>query len=180
MYRPTIIDKQLSKLDNDIAQTLNSDLPDDEKAKRYEMILRGYRYYEHKVSQQKTTQQIEKENEDDQILESTPSHLRPKAKQLLKRIKGHTKWTDDGEIQTDDLRDIVPHSNIGELVATAVDRSKIKKKHPTGFSHFAAALKRADMPKELIPNDDVWNRMNPRRRKRRSRSILPWDIDDAE
>ena len=48
LYRPTIVDKQLSRLDADIAKTLNSDLPDDVKAKQYEMALRGYRYYEPK------------------------------------------------------------------------------------------------------------------------------------
>ena len=36
IYRPTIVDKQLSRLDADIVATLNSNLADDEKAKRYE------------------------------------------------------------------------------------------------------------------------------------------------
>jgi hypothetical protein len=44
MYKPTLGDKKLCLLDQEISDVLNSDLPDDEKAKRYLITLKGYRY----------------------------------------------------------------------------------------------------------------------------------------
>ena len=170
LYRPTIVDKQLTKLDADIASTLNSDLPEDVKAKQYEMVLRGYRYYEPKVTAQRPADVFgrkEKKREEDGIIESTPAELKPKAKRLLKEIKPLLRWSDDNEILSLDQSGIVPHSDIGELLATAVDKKK--KRRPPGYNDFAETLKEANLPRELIPNDYLWNYMHPKPKKGKQR-----------
>ena len=46
LYRPTITDRKLSALDQDISDALNSTEPEDVKAKRYIAALKQHRYYE--------------------------------------------------------------------------------------------------------------------------------------
>jgi len=43
--RRSITDKKLTKLDETITEILNSDLSDDEKAKRYAEAIKGHRVY---------------------------------------------------------------------------------------------------------------------------------------
>ena len=57
-------------------------------------------------------------------------------------------------------KDLIEHSDIGELLASATSMSVDKK--PTGWIEFADTLKRARVPRELIDNDKLWKYMNPR------------------
>ena len=168
LYRPSMVDKQLSKLDADIVDTLNSNLPDDEKAKRYAMSLRAYRYYEPKTLPfdrygARARQRDEDEDDDDDLLQSTPLPLRRKAKRLLKSVKPYARWNDDGEIVY--RNELVPHSDVGELIASALDSSTTKKTRPKGYEAFADALKRARTPKEFINNENLWSYLNPKSSK---------------
>jgi hypothetical protein len=49
LYRPTIGDKKLSNLDENITKLLRSNLPADEKAKRYASSLKQLKYYDKPV-----------------------------------------------------------------------------------------------------------------------------------
>jgi len=170
VYRPSVVDKQLSRLDTDISETLNSNLPDDVKAKKYEMILRSFRYYEPKVAVESPAQ-IQKKKEEDRLLESTPLELRPKARRLLKSIKQHARLTDDDQLITDE-NELVKESDLGELLASAVTIKRKTKKRPPGYEEFAELLQRAKAPQELIA-DDVLRRYVFPKLKSKSSSKKP-------
>jgi hypothetical protein len=154
LYRPTITDKKLSTLDHEISSVLNSELPDDEKVKRYSMCLKSYRVLD--------GYNTPKSNPDENILKSVPSSVRPKAKRLLKHIKPYTKWSDEGEIVGKER--VVPYSDISELMTETLS-SKPSDKKPLGWEEFADTLKRARTPRELIGNDKLWKYMNPKSKK---------------
>lgn len=156
IYRPSIVDKQLSTLDNEISNVLNSSLPDDEKAKQYMVTLRNYRVFDPKPIKVDETEQ--------EILRSVPKELKPKARKLLKQIKPHVRWSDKGEIASE--KELIPDSNMGELLTTALELGSFKKR-PTGFDTFANVLKRADTPHELIHNESLWAQVNSKPRKKR-------------
>ena len=44
--RPSAAEKKLSSLDEDITRILNSNLPADEKAKRYSQTLQNFKYFD--------------------------------------------------------------------------------------------------------------------------------------
>ena len=169
LYRPSMIDRQLSRLDTDIASTLNSDLPDDLKAKRYEAALRGYRYLEPTTPfepQSSTRRKAAEEQEEDYLLQSIPESLKNKGKQLLRTIKPHVRWSDDGEIATSD-RGIVDNSDMGDLIEAAIDGSN---RRPTGYTAFRDVLKSANTPRRLIKNSKLWYDMNEKKQKKKKRS----------
>jgi hypothetical protein len=154
LYRPTITDKKLSTLDHDISSILNSDLPDDEKAKRYSASLKTYRVLD--------THDIAKADPDKEILNAIPSVIKPKAKRLLKHIKPYVKWSDEGEIVS--RNEVVPYSNISELMTESLSETSSTKR-PKGWEEFADTLKRARTPRELIRNQKLWSYMNPKSKR---------------
>jgi hypothetical protein len=154
LYRPTITDKKLGSLDRDMADVLNSDLPDDEKSKRYLMILKTYRKFD--------TNEQPKADPDLDILNSVPSNVRIKAKRLLKHIKPHVRWSDEGEIAN--RGSLVPYSNISELLTETVSETSGRKR-PIGWEEFADTLKRSKAPKDLISNQQLWTYMTPKTRR---------------
>ena len=175
LYRPSMIDKQLSKLDTNIASTLHSDLPDDIKAKHYESILRNYRYLEPTTpfeSPAAARHKAEEEEDDNYSLQSVPKYLRKQGKQLLRNIKPHVRWNDGGEIGTED-DGVIQNSDIGALIEATIDGSN---RRPTGYTAFRNVLKRANTPRRLIKNSKLWYDMNtPKKKttKRRSKSKTP-------
>ena len=72
LYRLTTTDKKLTFLDLEIDDTLNIDLPDDLKAKRYLTLLKDYRKYD--------TLPLKPSTEDDDILKDVPELKRPVAR----------------------------------------------------------------------------------------------------
>jgi len=108
LIRPTISDKKLSAVDQDISEILNSDMPDDVKVKHYLARLKDYRYAE---------PQVKKPDETESILKSIQPELRIKAKRLLQHIKPHIRWGEDGELVHDS--EVVPDTSIAELLEGA-------------------------------------------------------------
>jgi len=149
LYRPTITDRKLSALDKDISETLNSQEPDDVKAKRYLAALKQHRYYDMPTPA--------KLDDSDTVVQAIDPQVRTKAKRLLKRIKPHLRLSDEGELVHN--KDLIEHSDISELLASATSRST--DKNPKGWIEFADTLKRARVPRELIDNDKLWKYMNP-------------------
>ena len=73
LFRPSMREKTLSRLDDEIQKTLDSDLPDSEKAAKYIAALHRYKYYE-------SPDQIveEKTNSESDILKTVASDQRHK------------------------------------------------------------------------------------------------------
>jgi len=153
LYRPTISDKKLNNLDESITKILKSNLPVDEKAKRYRSSLKQLKYYDKPADV--------KPDPDKDIVKSTKPHLRRKAARLLKQIKPHMTLSDDGEIVHN--ANLIPHSDIGELLNETLTKQSAEK--PTGWIEFADVLKRARVPRELIINDKLRQYLNPRSKK---------------
>lgn len=153
LYHPTIIDKKLGRLDQDITNVLNSELNDDEKAKRYSMVLSDFRRYQTPI--------LHTKDPETKIIKAIPSEMRIKAKRLYKRIKPHVKLSDDGELVSRDM--LVEDSNIAELLGNALTKKSDDK--PPGWIEFADTLKRAGASQQLIANENLWKYMNPRSKK---------------
>ena len=156
-YRPTTTDKKISALDREIESALNSSLSDDEKAKRYLSVLKDYRKYDQPAPKLDTTVE--------DVLKDIPEIKRPQAKRLLKHIKPHITWSDDGEIVH--KQSLVPDSNISELLSNAVQEKAATKKfvvedQPIAWEEFATTLNRARTPKHLICNKQLWTYLTPR------------------
>jgi hypothetical protein len=173
LYRPTPIDRKLSSLDADVSSILNSDLPDDEKAKHYLLALRRYRHFEAAPS--------EKPDPVKDILTSVKPDLQIKAKRLLKQIKPHIRWSEEGELVTDE-NELVPDSSLAELLNEA--SSKESKDDVIGLQEFAKTLKRSDTPKHLIWNERLRRYMRAVKRKRNihpparpKRRRIHWEAD---
>jgi hypothetical protein len=153
MYRPTITDKKLSQLDTDIDNILSSSIPDDEKVKRYLMVLKQHRKF--------ITPVTAKPDPDVDILKDVQPDLRIKAKRLLKQIKPHVRMSEAKELVHNNQ--LVDDSNISEPMSSALVNTGDEK--PIGWTEFADTLKRAHTPRQLIRNEKLWSYMNPRSRK---------------
>jgi len=117
MYRPSMPEKSLSELDKVIHQTLNSELPDDEKAKLYMAALHRFKAYDAKPPPPKL-------NLESELANSLPPNQQYKAKKLLRLIKDNPDidWKDTGELiykQT-----TVPKSHVTDLFADALAPSR--------------------------------------------------------
>jgi hypothetical protein len=173
LYKPTPVERKLSSLDADVSSVLNSDMPDDEKAKRYLLALRRYRHFESTA--------IEKTDPIEDILTSVKPDLRIKAKRLLKQIKPHIRWSEDNELVTD-KNELVPDSNIAELLNEA--STKESTDDVIGLDEFAEALKRSGTPNHLIWNDRLRRYMRSVKRNRnippppkQKKQTIQWETD---
>jgi hypothetical protein len=146
MYRPSMRDKSLSAIDNDIETTLLSDLPDDEKAKRYMATLKRFKAYEEpKIEKSPVVDQLESN-----VLQSVPPNQAYKAKRLLQHIKRERDfdWTEDGEMIYKQTK--IPNSNIVDLMNDALKTKSTDL--PVGWEEFATGLGKASQ--ELITNTE--------------------------
>jgi hypothetical protein len=150
LVKPTIKDKTLSKLDDDIVDILNSDLPDDVKAKRYSMTLRRYRVYDEEPEKKPPTAN---ETPESQALKSVPTEVQHKAYRLLNTLKRdpNISFTDDGRLVY--KQNIVPGSNITDLMVNLMQRSS--SAFPPGWHEIASSLKNFVAPKDIINNQNV-------------------------
>ena len=123
---------KLGQLDNDIQSTLNSHLPDDEKAKLYMTALRKYKAYNKKPTQPKLNLETE-------LGGSLPPNQQHKAKKLLRLIQENPDidWSDKGELiyrQT-----LVPKSHVSDLFADALAAQR-SVQGPIGWEAFNSGL----------------------------------------
>ena len=131
--------KKSNSLDREMSEILNSDLSDDEKAKRYSATLSAYRMYS--VPKPKY---VDPEAE---ILRDVTSQHKRRAAELLKLLKPHLSWTSDGEIVVNNS--VVPFSNISHLLNKLVDGPVGAP--PAEWTEMANVLNDANVPRELIP-----------------------------
>jgi hypothetical protein len=146
MYRPSMRDKSLSAIDIDIETTLLSDLPDDEKAKRYTATLKRFKAYD----EPKTEKTPAIDHLETNVLQSIPPNQAYKAKRLLQNIKRERDfdWTEDGEMIYKQTK--IPNSNIVDLMSDVLKTKSTDL--PVGWEEFASGLGKA--PQELIANTE--------------------------
>jgi len=146
MYRPSMRDKSLSALDTEIDSILNSEIPHDEKAKRYNAILNKFRAHTN-PTQAKTPviDQLEPE-----ILKAVPPNQAYKAKRLLDHLKkqADVDWSTSGELIYRQRN--IPDSNIIDLINDVLKTKSTEA--PNGWEAFAKSLENA--PQELIGNTE--------------------------
>jgi hypothetical protein len=143
MYRPSLPEKSLSVLDHEIRTTLNSDLPDDQKAKLYSATLKKFKSYDNSTKPPEPKPSVETE-----LTDSLPPILQYKAKKLLRLIKDNPDidWTDKGELIY--KQSLIPKSHVSDLFgdALAVKRSA---DGPIGWEEFDDVLDSSNVPHSL-------------------------------
>lgn len=156
LYRPTTKERTLTKLDTDIESTLNSDLPDDEKAKRYLETLHKFRAID---DFNDSSKQLEKRNDiETEVIDSVPSTQQYKAKRLMNYFKKvpDIEWSEKGELIY--RQHIIPNSHIIDLVSDILKKKTVGK-NPEGWQEIVNILREANVPREFVPNAQVWKRV---------------------
>lgn len=164
----TPIKRSLTELDNEMSSVLQSNLSDKDKVDRYNQILQRYLMYYSK-SLDPVTVQLKGDNANskseylsskvpEQVLRLIPATFRPKAAELLDRIKEseNMSWTDNGQLVVGSR--VIPNTNITDLISDVV-RSRKTAKPPSGWQEFVIALKDLNIPEEVIGNKDRFRYM---------------------
>ena len=159
----------MRRLDEEMRSILDrGDLSDREKVVLYNQVLMRYNLLSNQSSQQPVRVTIDKapvkEDEEvketraepgveNEIIDSVPKSLKPKASRLLDKIKGTVSWNDRGEMVYRNVP--VPGSNIVDLVNDAL--RKRKSFQPVGWKTFARDLKDVNAHMDLVGNPERWS-----------------------
>jgi len=165
LIRPTIKDKTLSKLDDEISTILNSDVSDDVKAKNYSTTLRRYRAFDHEPVS-KPIDSIDALQTD--ILKFVPVTQQHKANRLLSLLKKDPDVSITNDRSLVYKQNVIPESDITELIANVLNKSS---SYPSGWKELASSLKRSNAPKNLISDENTWKYMHPPPPKASSRRV---------
>jgi len=150
LYRASMREKTLSRLDEDIEQTLNSELSDEEKATNYIAALRRYKYF---GIPPKVEPKVDIESE---ILETVPAAYRHKAKRLMEHMKR------DPSIQIGEKGELIHNqqkiedSHLGDLLNEVIQKKPLQATPQElgvkGWEEFESALKGYNLSKDLSEN----------------------------
>ena len=148
-------EKQLTQFEHEMRSVLDSNEPDDVKAKLYTQALNKL-----KTLTQPSTRGGESSTNyvvtDEEILESVPPTVRHKARRLLRFVRDFTSmnWSDRGELVYKQAT--VPNSNIIELVNDVLRQKSSDR--AVGWREFASGLGSASVKisRDLITNNDSW------------------------
>lgn len=163
-YRPTIGEKTLGGLDDEVRRALNSDAPDDQKAKMYAMALKNYRSVAAHVDDAEEKREDEKNekkeafNEKD-VLQSIAFGERHKAKRLLDYIKRSADANFDHNGELTHRQRHLPNTDLLELIDNVL--SKRSERMPEGLDEFVEVLKEVKVPPSLITNEQLLQRLYP-------------------
>ena len=152
------IHRSIVTLDDDMRTVLDRrDLSDDEKVRQYNQILQRYlKYHDHlrTPSLRKESTQVKEED----VVRTVPLKFRAKAENLLKRIEREPNmhWNERGEFVHDGR--VIKGSNIVDLVNDVVRHRKDFQPH--GWQDFARALRRGNVPQDLVGNRRRWDWMH--------------------
>ena len=152
------IHRSIVTLDDDMRTVLDRrDLSDDEKYRQYNQILQRYlKYHDHlrTPSLRKESTQVKEED----VVRTVPLKFRAKAENLLKRIEREPNmhWNERGEFVHDGR--VIKGSNIVDLVNDVVRHRKDFQPH--GWQEFARALRRGNVPQDLVGNRRRWDWMH--------------------
>jgi hypothetical protein len=176
-WKETMLDKTLSRLDGEIYDVLHRDVPDDEKAKLYTNNLSRYLNLDKPEPIKKTFSLLDalaavdtptttttttaatvdaSKPMETQVLATVPKKWQSQASRLLKHIENNTdvSWSDKGELVLNDVA--LPKTHAVDLINDLL-RKRTTTSKPTGWKQFADVLKDANIPHELIGNEDRWN-----------------------
>lgn len=136
-------DRKLSELDYEMQTTLNSDIPDDQKAKLYVATLKKFRAFENNARAPEIKNVAANE-----LKEALSPAQQYKAKKLLRLIKDNPAldWSDKGELiykQT-----LVPNSHIADLFEDAL-ATKRPVDGPIAWEEFGDVLDSSNVPHTL-------------------------------
>lgn len=159
LFRPTMREKTLSRLDDEIERTLASDLPDDEKAKRYIAASNKYKHYDVTEKPLETKKKEDTSVEYD-VMQSVPPDQKYRAKRLLDYLKRDTdvRIGENGEFIYKQQR--LPHSHIVDLVNDVLRKKSSHIESPKGWKEFSESLKAVNVPRDLVVNEDRWRHMH--------------------
>jgi len=166
--RPSMREKSLSALDTEIANTLDSDEPDDVKAKRYVMTLNRFKF--HEEIPKPSTNPIEKL--EPTVLESLAPQQQYKAKRVLDLLKRSSEvdFNEQGELVYRQRK--IPGSNILDLIE---DLTRTKSTEaPVGWEALATSLKETKVPREVVKNTRSWNFMQDLTPRRKGKGKRKW------
>ena len=169
LFRPSMREKTLTRLDEEIEKTLNSDLPDGEKAIKYIEALRQYKYYE--SPQTKEKEQETQANVESEILSSVSGAQQHKVKRLLEHLKRDkdVEIGEKGELIYKNQK--IQQSHVGDLLNDILQ--KRSSSIPPGWEELSDSLKTLNVPRDLIVNTDRWKHMHPPPRGLTSKRTLP-------
>jgi len=152
LYRASMREKTLGKLDEEIEHTLNSELPDGEKALNYIDALRRYKFYGIEPKANKTEEE-KGDSMESEILESVSSDVRHKAKRLLSHLKRDSNFKIGSEGEIIYKQQKIPRSHVGDLLSDILEKKKTTADEgPLGWRKFSNSLKSLDVPSNLIVN----------------------------
>ena len=166
-----MLEEKLCQLDQAMQQILDrKDVSQEEKLKLYHQILQKYLLYKDKVKPM-TVKVIgepslpepaiivplplvdeTQESMEAEIIQSAPKNWRHKASLLLRRLKqdGNIAWNTKGELIY--KGDVVPNTHIHDLVQDVLRK---RKTHiAVGWQTFARALRKSNIPQDLVGNLD--------------------------
>ena len=157
MYRPSMPEKSLSALDQVIRSTLDSDLPDDEKAKLYVSTLKRFKAYDKTAKPPKPTI-------DSELIGAMPPNQQYKAKKLLRLIKDNPDidWSDKGELIY--KQSLIPKSHVADLFEDALS-TKRPVDGPIGWEEFNEGL-------DEVPSTLVKRRIPKQKRRSKQKWIV--------
>src|SRR5271165_2187901 len=152
---PTIGQKTLNGLDDEIRQTLDANAPDDQKIKLYRMTLRKYMSYTDNVARVEEAKAEEKKKALDEkdVLDSIAINDRHKAKRLLNYLKRSDEARLDHNDELTYQQRRLAGSNIVDLIDNAL--SKTATDRPEGWDEFINILKDVKAPRALIANKNL-------------------------
>ena len=141
----------INQFDATIQAILNSDRPDDIKAKQHSLAINCCNT---SMMPPKTV-----ESYGDvvmEVLESVPAQSRHKARRLLRLLceNPEVEWNKKGELiyrQT-----IIPRSHMANLISYALKTAKSPTEKPLGAEEFSKALTSNHVPRNLVPNYNSW------------------------
>ena len=168
----------LTLLDRKLKQILeNTNLPPDVKAKEYAQVLHLYTGIRDKAVGRTQLAVAEPAYEPDlDFLTGISMRYRNKARMLIKHVEENPDlaWNEKGEILY--KGNLVPNSNIIDLVHTAV---KPGVSVPTGAPEFTRALREHNIPKTALSSNAMFREVAVEVPPVRRKSMLPKPIFKA-
>ena len=179
---PDTLSNSVLGIDAEIRHILNNtNMHEHDKAKAYQQALQQYlikveqlnncdgrgnmqgKQQNERVLGNDTPSRLSREDNDSiktklerRIIDSVPKLLSKKAEHLLEHIKDNgIVWNERGEIISNG--ELIPNSNISDLVHETIRDRKRKGDQPKGWATFAKALHASNIPLELVGNKNRWN-----------------------
>jgi hypothetical protein len=103
---------------------------------------------------------------DNEILESVPKTMKAKVQLLLKKMKSSPDISWNKKVELKCKGETVQGSNMVDLVNDVL--SKKKYFNPQGWESFGEALREANVPQDLISQEDRWRYITQTKRTQRS------------